>query len=213
MAHQNEHTKTDNLDRKRITHEDIIIYLCDSVKYVLSTATKADIKYTPLVQRITRTALTPDIGTFVMFTGSFSGMVIINFPKDTAMEIYRSYMTAMGMSESDLVQNYTSDEVSNSLGELMNQIVGHFTRTISERLSSEITQSQPKMLALPHELQISVNLALDNPRYSKVTFHTSSNKVFYLQLAMDDTDFTVVSELKEHSEMSPDEIMELYGIS
>ena len=64
------------------------------------------------------------------------------------------------------------------------------------------------MLALPRELQISINVVLDNPKYRKVTFYTESNNVFYLELAMDDTDFTVVREFEEHSQMSPDEILE-----
>ena len=193
---------------KKITSDDIMIYLCDSVSYVLNTATKTSVKYTPMVQRITKTSLTPDIGTFVMFTGSFAGMVVINFPKDTAMELYKGYMLSMGMNENELAKNYTSDDVSNSLGELMNQILGNFTRVVSDRLHSNITQSQPKMLALPRELQISINVALDNPKYSKVTFNTGNNNVFYLELAMDDTDFTLVRELEEHAEMTPDEIME-----
>ncbi len=194
--------------KRTITSDDIILFLCDSVSYVLSTATKKNVKYTPLVQRISKTCLTPDIGTFVMFTGSFAGMVVINFPKETAMELYTGYMTSMGMSENDLAKNFTADEVANSMGELMNQILGNFTKLISERLHSTITQSQPKMLALPRELQISINVSLDNPIYKKVTFYTESNNVFYLQLAMDDTDFTVVREFEEHSQLSPDEILE-----
>lgn len=194
--------------QKKITSDDIMIFLCDSVSYVLNTATKSTVKYTPMVQRITKTSLTPDIGTFVMFTGSFSGMVVINFPKATAMELYQNYLLNMGMSEDDLVKNYTSDEVSNSLGELMNQILGNFTKVISDHLHTTITQSQPKMLALPRELQLSINVSLDNPKYSKVTFNTNNNNVFYLELAMDDTDFTVVRKLEEHSQLSPDEILE-----
>lgn len=194
--------------QKKITSDDIMIFLCDSVSYVLNTATKSTVKYTPMVQRITKTSLTPDIGTFVMFTGSFSGMVVINFPKSTAMELYQNYLLNMGMTEDELVKNYTSDEVSNSLGELMNQILGNFTKVISDRLHTTITQSQPKMLALPRELQLSINVSLDNPKYSKVTFNTNNNNVFYLELAMDDTDFTVVRKLEEHSQLSPDEILE-----
>ncbi len=201
-------SKNENNELKKITSDDIMIYLCDSVSYVLNTATTTTVKYTPMVQRITKTSLTPDIGTFVMFTGSFAGMVVINFPKETAMEIYKGYMLNMGIKESDLAPNYTSDDVSNSLGELMNQILGNFTRVVSDHLHSSITQSQPKMLALPRELQISINVALDNPKYSKVTFNTENNNVFYLELAMDDTDFTLVRELEQHAEMTPDEIME-----
>lgn len=199
-------------DSKTVGNDDLLLGLCDSVAYVLSTATQDKVSYTPMVQRITKTTLTPDIGTFVMFTGSFSGMVVINFPKTTAMELYEHYMQAMGMPEDDRAKNYTSEEVSNALGELMNQILGNFTKSVNEKLHTSITQSQPKMLALPRELQISISVNLDNPRYSKVTFTTQDNNVFFLELAMDNTQFDMVREFKEHSQLSPDEILEKYNL-
>ena len=103
---------------KTVNSNDIMLTLCQSVAAVMSTASGRNIKYTPLVQKITKTMLTPDIGTFVMFTGSFSGMVVINFPRETAMEIYTSYMNSMGIDKKDIAQNYTQEEVSNTLGEL-----------------------------------------------------------------------------------------------
>lgn len=190
-----------------IKPNDILITLCDSVSFVMSTATGCEIKYAPMVQRITRTTLRPDIGTFVLFTGSFSGMVVINFSKEAAMEIYTGYMTTMGLPEQELTKNYASDEVANSLGELMNQILGNFTSKVSANLHSRIEQSQPKMLALPHEVQVSINMALDNPQASRITFKTGSGNVFYLEYTMDDTEFIPVGELSEHEEIDPDDIL------
>ena len=117
---------------KNVDSNDIMLSLCQSVANVISSASSTNIRFAPLVQKITKTLLTPDIGTFVMFTGSFSGMVVINFPKETAMEIYTSYLKNMGIPETEIAKNYTQEEVSNTLGELMNQILGHFTRQISE---------------------------------------------------------------------------------
>ncbi len=194
-------------EKKVITPFDILLSLCDSVTYVMSTATHHEINFAPMVQEISRTTLRPDIGTFVLFTGTFSGMVVINFPKEAAMEIYRGYMLAMGMQEQDLAPNHTSEEVANSLGELMNQILGNFTSKVSRNLHSRIEQSQPKMLALPHEVQISINMTLDNPKASRITFRTEGNNVFYLEFTMDDTKFTPVGEFEEHEEISPDDIL------
>ncbi|MGN0902136.1 MAG: DUF3334 family protein [Succinivibrio sp.] len=193
-----------------VDSNDMMLTLCHSVASVLTTATGSATKYAPLVQKITKTLLTPDIGTFVMFTGSFSGMVVINFPKDTAMELYTSYMKNMGMSDSDIAKNYTSDEVSNTLGELMNQILGNFTRQISEDLHIRIDQSQPKMLVLPREVQISISVNLDNPIFGKVTFHTESGNVFYVELAMDDTSFLAIKDIEHNCQLSPDDILEQY---
>ncbi|MGN1281146.1 MAG: DUF3334 family protein, partial [Succinivibrio sp.] len=200
-------SELDNANNRKTDSNDIIMTLCQSVANVITTATGRQTRYAPLVQRITKTILSPDIGTFVMFTGSFSGMVVINFPKETAMELYTQYLKNMGISESEMAQNYTQDEVSNTLGELMNQIIGNFTRQISEQLHIRIDQSQPKMLVLPREVQINISVNLDNPKYGKVTFHTESGNVFYVELAMDDTCFTALKDFESAGSVSPDDIL------
>jgi len=78
--------------------EDILTSLCNSVTRVLNKATLSEIHYSGMVQRITRTCLKPDIGCFVLFDGGFSGLVIINFSAQAAMELYSKYMLHMGMA-------------------------------------------------------------------------------------------------------------------
>ena len=138
-------------------------------------------------------------------------MVVINFPKETAMELYRGYMLNMGLPDEEIAKNYTQEEVSNTLGELMNQILGNFTRQISEELHIRIDQSQPKMLVLPREVQINISVNLDNPIYGKVTFQTESGNVFYLELAMDDTSFEALKDFESRGTISPDDILEQYN--
>ena len=116
----------------------------------------------------------------------------------------------MGIPETEIAKNYTQEEVSNTLGELMNQILGHFTRQISEELHIRIDQSQPKMLVLPREVQISISVNLDNPKYGKVTFHTESGNVFYVELAMDDTSFVAIQDFETLDSSSPDDILEQF---
>lgn len=82
---------------KPITTEDILIKLCNSVKNVLSTAAQTPIDYSPMIQRISKTSLKPDIGCFVLFDGAFSGLVVINFTADAALEVYQSYLMQMGI--------------------------------------------------------------------------------------------------------------------
>jgi hypothetical protein len=50
----------------------------------------------------------------------------------------------MGMSKEDLVTSYTSDEVSNVMGELMNQVVGDFTGKVRRELQTHITRTSPR---------------------------------------------------------------------
>lgn len=187
--------------------EDILRSLCDSVTKVLTAASNSQIRYSGMVQRITKTCLKPDIGCFVLFDGGFSGLVVINFSAASAMELYESYMLSMGMSKDELARSHTSDEVSNVMGELMNQIVGDFTSKVARELQTHITQNQPKMLALNKQVMLSVDTNLDKPEARRVTFYTGRNNIFYLELAMDRTEFIRLNDF-ECQESSPDDVFD-----
>ena len=187
--------------------EDLLISLCNSVTRVLGVATHSQIHYSGMVQRISKTCLRPDIGCFVLFDGGFSGLVIINFSGQAAMELYANYLLNMGMSKDDLVSSYTSDEVSNVMGELMNQVVGDFTGKVRRELQTHITQNQPKMLVLNKQVQLSVDANLDNPEARRVTFYTAGGNIFYLELAVDSTEFIKLHDFDASEEIDPDAIM------
>ena len=187
--------------------EDILRSLCDSVVKVLHLATAGNLNYSGMVQRITRTCLKPDIGCFVLFDGGFSGLVVMNFSATSAMELYERYMLNMGMSKEGLATTFTSDEVSNVMGELMNQIVGDFTRKVSQELQTHITQSQPKMLALTKHVMLSVDTHLDQPQVRRVTFRTERGNIFYLEMAIDHTEFIRLKDF-EVEEVNPDALLD-----
>ena len=187
--------------------EDLLMSLCNSVVRVLNVATQSRVNYSGMVQRITKTGLKPDIGCFVMFDGGFTGLVVLNFAADTAMEIYERYMLHMGMPKSELANFYTSDEVSNIMGELMNQIVGDFTGKVRRELQTNITQSQPKMLVLNKQVMLSVDTPLDRPEMRRVTFYTEKNNIFYLELAIDRTEFIKLHDF-DSREVDADSLME-----
>jgi len=187
--------------------EDLLTSLCNSVIRVLNVATQCQIHYSGMVQRITKTCLKPDIGCFVLFDGGFSGLVVINFSAATAMELYESYMLNMGMPKSELAGSHTSDEVSNIMGELMNQIVGDFSGKVRRELQTHITQNQPKMLVLNKQVVLSVDTHLDKPEARRVTFYTGKNNIFYLELAIDRTEFIKLHDFDANDVPNPDELI------
>ena len=130
----------------------------------------------------------------------------MNFSSQSAMELYRTYMMAMGMPESELATLHTSDEVGNMLGELMNQIVGDFTGKGHELMVS-INQNQPKMLAINKEVLVSIDTNLDRAQARRVSFTTERRNVFYMELAMDKTEFIQLHDF-EVQESDPDRIVE-----
>jgi len=193
---------------KTITTDDILVTLCQSFTEVLSTASGNKISYSAMVQKITRTCLRPDIGCFVLFDGGFNGIVVSNFTAQAAMEIYQDYMRNMGMPESEIASSHMSDDVSNVMGELMNQIVGDFTGKVREQLHTSISQNQPKMMAINKLVQISVDTAMDRPQARRVTFTTRNQNIFYLELAMDKTEFIKLHDFDIAEAIDPDEVIE-----
>ena len=191
-----------------ITTDDILLKLCQSVSSVLTEATGTRTTYSAMVQKINKTCLRPDFGCFVLFDGGFSGLVVINFTSQAALEIYASYMKNMGMPEEELAILHTSDEVGDVLGELMNQLIGDFTNKIRKELKTNITQNQPKMLAITKQVQLSVDTNLDRPQARRVTFSTENNNIFYLELAMDKTEFIQLEEFEVEEDVNPDSILE-----
>ena len=125
------------------------------------------------------------------------------------MEIYTKYMLNMGMPKDELASSHTSDEVSNILGELMNQIVGDFTGKIRRELQTNITQNQPKMLVLNKQVMLSVDTPLDRPEMRRVTFYTESNNIFYLELAIDRTEFIKLVDFDVNEVPDPDALIAL----
>ena len=175
---------------------------------VLVAATHSQVRYSPMVQRISKISLKPDIGCFVLFDGGFSGLVVLNFAAQTAMELYESYMLNMNMPKEDLAISHTSDEVGNVMGELMNQIIGDFTSKVRRELQTHITQNQPKMLVLNKQVNLSVDTNLDKPEARRVTFYTGRENIFYLELAIDRTEFIKLYDFDEQQAPNPDDLID-----
>ena len=191
--------------------EDLLISLCNSVSKVLTAASGSQIHFSAMVQRITKTCLKPDIGCFVLFDGGFSGLVIINFSSLAAMELYERYMLNMGMAREDLASSHTTDEVGNVMGELMNQIVGDFTGKVRHELQTHITQNQPKMLVLNKQVMLSVDTHLDQPEARRVTFYTGGGNIFYLELAVDRTEFIKLRDFDAQEAQDADALFDQAG--
>jgi len=126
---------------KTISTDEILLMLCNSIVSVLNTASDSGVSYSPMVQKINKTSLSPDLGCFVLFDGGFSGLVLSNFTADAAVEIYQNYMLKMGMPKDDLAHIHTSDEVGDIISELMNQILGDFINTVRTQLQTSINQT------------------------------------------------------------------------
>jgi hypothetical protein len=86
--------------------------------------------------------------------------------------------------------------------------VGDFTNKIRKELQTNITQNQPKMMTVNKNVVLSIDTNLERPQARRVTFSTEENNIFYLELAMDKTEFIQLEEFEIETDECPDAIIE-----
>lgn len=160
--------------------------LCEAVESVLTACTKKTINYSPTIQGIPKITMRPDIGCFVTIGGDYNGLIVMNFSGSSALTIYKNYMLTMGIPESELVSHFTSNEVTDSIGEVVNQIMGEFMRLVGEKYSLVSKCGQPKVLALNSAITLTIDSDYRDNR--RISFYIDHDR-FQLELALEQTEF------------------------
>jgi CheY-specific phosphatase CheX len=186
------------------TINEVVKSLCISAKEVLESATHSAITFSPTVQKIPTTNLKPDIGCFVQISGDFSGLVIINFSAGAALEIYQKYLSSLGMPLEELAKQHTSDEVANSLGELVNQIIGKLRRELETKFGVNVKHNQPKAVTIEKSIMISIATEIAKPQCRRISLKTQNNQPFYIEMSIEQTEFILLFPLEEESETAFD---------
>lgn len=175
-----------NMANEIHTIDKIASLLCKSTKHILESSTKQKITYSKTFQKIPKVNMTPDIGCFVQFTGDYNGLAVINLPEDAAMEMYTSYMKAMGMPADELVKSFTSNEVADSIGEITNQIMGLLMRTVEDKFDLSSFCGQPKALALNSAITLIIDCEYQTHRRLACKIN---GKQFHIEIALEQTEF------------------------
>ena len=172
---------------------------CESAKEVLESVTGKDVSYAKTIQKVPIIHLRPDVGCFVLFAGDYSGLMIMNFTSEAAMSIYRNQMLHMGLPENELATEYTADDVVDSIGEIINQIIGTVRRQIEAQYDLASSNTQPKAIALT----TSIVLSIDSPGLEKDLCRKLSFKIegypFHIELSMEKTEFVSIENLDVHA--------------
>jgi len=165
--------------------------LLKSAKKVLEKSTLKKITYSSTIQRIPKVSMKPDLTCFVQFNGDYSGLVVMNFSDKAAVQIYKSYMMSMGLPENELANDFTSAEISDSIGEISNQIMGNLMSKIEEKYELNSLCGQPRALALNSAITLVIDSDyLDNRRLSFKIGHDS----FHIEIAMEHTEFVDIKK-------------------
>lgn len=160
-----------------------------ATKKTLEKGTNKTIKYSKTLLSIPKVSLKPEIGCFVLFNGDYNGLVVMNFSSGAAMDLYTSYMTAMGLPENELAKDSTSNEVVDTIGEMTNQIMGRCVRMVESKYDLSSFFGQPKSLALTSAITLTPDLDYQDNR--RIAFSIGSNR-FYMELALEKVQFVAM---------------------
>ena len=171
----------------------------EAVKEVIETSTGTSISYAPTIQDVPAISLKPDLGCFVQFSGDYSGLFIMNLSGRAALELYERAMTFMGLPEEELADDYNSEDVVSSVGEMINQIIGKARQKIEQKYGLSARNNQPKAITISSAITLSVATMLDRPKCRRISFRTEKNHPFYVEMNLEQTEFIRIAPVEQES--------------
>ncbi len=194
-------------DRRRSTINEVAEFLSEAVKEVLETNTGSKIKIAPTLQKISNVALRPDIGCFVEFSGDYNGLLCMNFSKEASLELYTKAMKTLGLPEEEIAKSYLAEEVTNFIGEMVNQIIGNFRRKIEKKYGLIGKNSQPKAIVISRTIIMYVDTFLQASQNRKISFRTEEGAQFYAELSLEQTEFIPLKSAEGEEEPSVEDLL------
>lgn len=170
----------------RLSIDEISKIFLTVTKATLETSTREEITFSSIIQKISKVSMKPDLACFVEFNGDYNGLVVINFSANAAVAIYKRYMIAMGMPEDELESNYNSSEISDSIGEITNQLLGQVIREIEDKFQLNAVFGQPKALSL--NTPITLVIDSDYGENRRLSFRIG-NYSFRIEISMENSEF------------------------
>ncbi len=157
-----------------------------TASHTLEKTTGQTVSHSSTIQRIPKVSMKPDLTCFVQFDGDYIGLVILNFTKEAAFEVYKRYMLQMGMPKNELASSISSPEVADSIGEITNQIMGQVIKDVEEKFDLNAVIGQPKALTLNSAITLVIDAYYAENR--RLSFKIG-NYSFRIEIAMEHTEF------------------------
>lgn len=177
--------------------DQVAMAFCLATKNTLEKGIGKEVTYVKTIQSIPRVSIRPDIGCFVQFSGDYNGLVALTFSDKAALYLYRNYMLTMGLAADDLVDDATSAEVVDTIGEITNQIMGRAMRMVEAKYDLNSYFGQPKALALNNGISLVPEASSSNTMTSEESSTFDNRRIvfrledarFYLEIAMERIEF------------------------
>ncbi len=175
------------------TINEIAQIFAQACETIIGQSTNSKISSAPTIQKVPAVFLKPDIACFVQFNGDYSGLFIMNFCAPVALELYRKTLLFMGMPEEELASEHTSDEVVDSIGELINQVIGKARSMIKDRYGLTATNPQPKAISISSVITMAIAAPLNRPQCRRIAFRSADNHSFHIEFSMEETEFIPIN--------------------
>ena len=169
-------------------------FISDSAQEVIESATGVKVVTAKTMQKVSMVSMRPDIGCFVLFSGDYSGLLIMNFSGQAALSIYRRSMIKLGMPEEELSTEFTAEDVVNSIGETINQVIGKARRSIEHQYGLGATATQPRAIALNSSIMLTVDAHdVSDELCRRLSFKIDGHP-FHIEMAMEKAEFISLEE-------------------
>lgn len=137
--------------------------------------------------------ISEDLGAFVSFNGNYSGLAVMNFEGNAALELVTSSMKAMGMPEEEIPTHFMADDVRNSIGELVNHIIGNVRAKIQEVYDLSASATIPAVIPVSIPIGLFFRSTVhEGQECVRLVFRTPENYRFHLELTMESARFVAL---------------------
>ena len=177
------------MTKPMISIDEISKILLTTAQFTLGTNTKKEVTYSSTIQKIPKVSMKPDVTCFVQFNGDYNGLVVMNFSANAAFAIHKSYMIGMGMPKEELATTTSSSEITDTIGEIANQVMGQLTKGIEEKYSLSAEFGQPKALTLSSSITLVIDSDYGENR--RLSFKIG-NYSFRIEIAMEHAEFILI---------------------
>lgn len=132
------------------------------------------------------------VSSLLDFTGGINGFVIINYPEEAAVDVVSTFMQRMGMPPEDCPKS-VSEEVVNTLGEIINQVLGKFRKNIQDRYGLSAESGTPITMMVNTMLRLTP-VGIDENFYVRGQITTPNSKAFFIEFCVQQG---LIAKLKE----------------
>ncbi|MCP3944759.1 MAG: DUF3334 family protein [Desulfobacteraceae bacterium] len=174
------------MSKQTLSIDEISKIFLTTTQKTLETSTNQEVTYSTTIQKISKVSMKPDLTCFVQFDGDYIGLVVLNFSAAAAYEIYEKYMLAMGIPKKELTTSNTSPEITDSIGEITNQLMGQVVKDVGDAFDLNAIFGQPKALTLNSAITLVIDA--DYAENRRLSFKIG-NYSFRIEIAMEHTEF------------------------